>query len=300
MTIKASQCFTRAQPSSKLGRIIQFPLLRIVVIIAFLLPAPILHNLFLELVLVKFEKPLYSHLLNIETIIIFGLFLLLYRLYTKYVEQREAHEISGYKAVGETWIGFLIGGGLIVFMVGLISLLGYFRIEGYDHWMVLVNAIFLFGMGAFVQELFFRQTVFRLVEEWLGTWLALVTISLIFAGAHLGNPNVTVWSTCALVLQDILLTAAFIYTRRIWLVWGLHAGWNFLQDGVFGMANSGVTTFDSWMTSTVDGPGWITGGAFGIEGSLITTALCVGLGIFVLLRAIGKGQLVLPSWQRIK
>ena len=119
-----------------------------------------------------------------------------------------------------------------------------------------------------------------------------------FAGFHLGNPNVTIWSTCALILQDILLTAAFIYTRRIWLVWGIHAGWNFLQDGVFGMANSGVTTLDSWMTSNVEGPGWITGGEFGIEASVIATVLCVVLGIFILVRAIGRGQLVLPSWTR--
>lgn len=115
-----------------MGRIIQFPLSRIVVAIVFLLPVAILHNVFLELVLVNFEEPLYSHILNIETIVNFGLFLLLYRLYIKYVERREAYEISGNKAIGETWIGFLIGGGLIVFMVGLISVLGYFRIEAYD------------------------------------------------------------------------------------------------------------------------------------------------------------------------
>ncbi len=126
MIISGDQCFTKTQPSTTVGKIIQFPLSRIVVVIAFLLPVVILHNVFLELVLVNFEEPLYSHILNIETIIIFGLFLLFYRLYIKYIERRVAYEISGDKAISETWIGFLIGGGLIVFMVGLISVLGIF------------------------------------------------------------------------------------------------------------------------------------------------------------------------------
>lgn len=299
MQIKSHQLFTAARPQTKIGKIVQFPLTRIPIVIAFLIPVTALHNLFVEFFLKRFEEPTYSYILNIETIINFALFLLLYRLYTRVVERRKPYEISGSSCLKELDYGFVIGGGLILIMVALLSVLGYYQVESTDTWSVVLNAIFLFGMGAFVQELFFRIIVFRLVEEWLGTWLALLAAALIFSAFHIGNPNVTIWTTIALILQDVLLSAAFIYTRRIWFVWGIHAGWNFLQDGIFGMPNSGVTSLDSWITPAISGPEWLTGGSFGIEASYISTILCVALGVTILVNAIKKGQLVIPRWKRI-
>ena len=299
MQIKSHQLFTTVRPQSNIGRIVQFPLSRIPIVIAFLLPVTVLHNLFVEFILKGFEEPAYSYILNIETIINFALFLLLYRLYTRVVERRKPYEMSRSSCLKELDYGFVIGGGLILIMVALLSVLGYYRVESTDTWSVILNAVFLFGMGAFVQELFFRIIVFKLVEEWLGTWLALLVAALIFSALHIGNPNVTVWTTIALILQDVLLSAAFIYTRRIWFVWGIHAGWNFFQDGIFGMPNSGVTSLDSWITPVISGPEWLTGGSFGVEASYLSTILCIALGATILVGAIRKGQLVLPIWKRV-
>jgi membrane protease YdiL (CAAX protease family) len=298
MQIRSEQLFTTIRPQTRAGKVLQFPLSRILIAIAFLIPVVVFHNVILELVLDRFEKPLYSYLLNIETIIIFAGLLLMYRLYVKVVERRRSVEISARFCLKEIDTGILIGGGIIVIMTALLSLLGYYQIAEIGHWSVLVNAVFLFAIGAFLQELVFRIVVFRLVEELLGSWLALVAISLIFGIAHIGNPNVSLWSTIALILQDVLLTAAFIYTRRIWFVWGMHGAWNFFQDGIFGMPNSGVTSFVSWITPRVVGPAWLTGGSFGLEASLVTTVLCLILGIIILITAINRGQLVKPIWLR--
>ena len=298
MQIRSEQLFTTVRPQTKLGKILQFPLSRILIVLAFITPVIVLHNVILELVLDRFRKPLYSYLLDIETILIFACLLLMYRLYITVVERRQPVEISAHLCLKEIDTGILIGGGIIVTMTALLSLLGYYQISEIGHWSVLVNALFLFSIGAFLQELIFRIVVFRLTEELLGTWLALVAISLIFAIAHIGNPSASLWTTIALILQDILLTAAFIYTRRIWLVWGMHAAWNFFQDGIFGMPNSGVTSLDSWITPKITGPTWLTGGNFGLEASIVTTALCLILGIIILIVAIDRGQLVKPIWLR--
>ena len=298
MLIQSSNLFTAVHPQTKLGKIIQFPLSRIPIVIVFLLPAIIFHNVFLELIWNRLEKPLSSHLLNIETIIVFILLLLCYRLYTKIVEHRPAYEIGAASSLKEIDVGFIIGGGLVLIIIGLLSALGYYRIAGTNHWTILIDAILLFGIGAFLQELVFRIIVFRLVEELLGTWLAVVIIALLFAAAHLGNPDASMSTTAFLVLQDLLLSAAFIYTRRIWLVWGIHAGWNFLQDGVFGMPNSGVTKLPSWITPQITGPNWLTGGGFGIEATFLVTILCLALGIFIILKAIQRGQILQPLWKR--
>lgn len=81
-----------------------------------------------------------------------------------------------------------------------------------------------------VEELVFRGVVFRVLEEWLGTWVALVLASLLFGGLHLTNPDATLWGAVAIALDaGTLLTACYVLIRRLWLAIGLHFGWNFLQ-----------------------------------------------------------------------
>ena len=82
------------------------------------------------------------------------------------------------------------------------------------------------------------------------------------------------------------------------MAWGVHWSWNFTQDGLFGMPNSGVTDLPSWINASVDGPSWLTGGSFGIEASLPVVILLLGVGLFILKIAIDKGQIMAPVWRR--
>jgi hypothetical protein len=225
---------------------------------------------------------------------------LLYGLYAKWIEKREAVEISRSKSLSELGSGILVSLGLVGFVVLFMVLLGYYRIDRIDSPEILIEAFVFFGMGAFVQVLAFRLVLFRLTEELLGSWLAFFLIAGIFGVAHLGNPGAGAWSTVSLILGDVLLFAAFIYTRRIWFVWGLHWGWNFFQDGIFGMPNSGVTELVSWIQPVIQGPEWITGGRFGIETSYIAVFLSFVVGLVVLKIAVDKKQIVLPIWKGVK
>ena len=87
-------------------------------------------------------------------------------------------------------------------------------------------------------------------------------------------------------------------TRRIWLIWGMHFSWNFFQEGIFGMPNSGYQR-DGLIKPIINGPEWITGGKFGIEASVISILILLIIGIIILKKAIEKNQLVLPAWKRI-
>jgi membrane protease YdiL (CAAX protease family) len=154
-------------------------------------------------------------------------------------------------------------------------------------------------MGAFVQRLVFTLILFRLIEEFAGSWSAMVAVALIFGFAHIGNENATVWTSVALVISDgILMAAAYMLTRRIWLVWGLHAGWNYFQDGIFGMPNSGITSLESWLNPAISGPAWLTGGSFGIEASVLAVLLNLGVGLVILKKAIHNRMVVQPVWKR--
>ncbi len=298
MLIKSEQLFTSVHPQSVLGRIIQFPIVRILIVALFIAPFLLFHNNVIADLIASSSGLLHSFLVNADSVVSIVIFMLLYSLYVRCVEKRKTYEISREKSVVELGWGFLISFTLVGFMVLLMVLLGYYRVMETGSPQIIIDSFFFFGMGAFLQVLAFRVVLFRLFEELLGTWFAFVVVAAIFAVAHIPNPNTSLWSTLALIITDILLVAAFIYTRRIWLVWGIHMGWNFFQDGIFGMPNSGITRLPSWIQPAISGPEWITGGGRGIEASVIAVCLSLGVAIVILKMSIEKKQIVSPVWKR--
>lgn len=298
MSVSHERLFPQRHPAGLAGKVVQFPLARIVVAALFILPFLLFHNTVIGDLIAATSEPSHSLLVYVDGVASFVVILLLYRLYTRTVEGRRAYEISGAKAPAEFGVGVLISLGMVGLMVALMSALGYYEIDQVGSSKILLDSVFLFGMGALLQELFFRILLFRLVEELVGSWLALLAVAATFGLAHLANENATPWTSAALAISDVLLTAAFIFTRRLWFVWGLHMGWNFAQDGIFGMPNSGVTELASWIRPVIEGPNWVTGGSFGIEGSPIVVFLSLAIGIVILRRAAGENQIILPAWKR--
>lgn len=298
MIVLYDQLFTQARPKSLLGKVMQFPLLRILLALLFVAPYLLFHNTIIADFLVSLSGPLYSILFYLDTIVTFLLILVFYGIFVKVIEKRDALEIKPKSSLQELGYGVLISFGLVVLMVILMRLLGYYQVEQVGSIKIIIDAFFRFGIGAFLQVLFFRLILFKLAEELLGSWLAFVLTALIFAIAHIANPNASLWTTVAMILTDIVFFAAFIYTRRLWLVWGLHWSHNFFQDGIFGMPNSGITDFDSWIQPIIRGPAWITGGSFGIEASVVFVLLSLCVGLFILKKAMQNHQIVPPLWKR--
>ena len=93
----------------------------------------------------------------------------------------------------------------------------------------------------------------------------------------------------------VLLAAAFMLTRRLWLCIGAHIAWNFTQGGVFSVAVSGGQS-KGFFQSRMVGPEWLTGGAFGAEASVVALGICVAAGVILLFLAIKTGKVVPPFW----
>lgn len=81
-----------------------------------------------------------------------------------------------------------------------------------------------------------------------------------------------------------MLGSFYALTGRLWLSIGVHSGWNFTQGFVFGAQVSGGDFGDSIAISSPreDMPGWLTGGAFGSEDSVIAFAVYTAVGAVVL------------------
>jgi membrane protease YdiL (CAAX protease family) len=272
--------------------------MRILIVALFIVPFLLFHNNVIADLIASSSGLFHSILVNTDAVVSIVIFLFLYSLYVRFIEKRKAYEISRKKSIVELGWGILISFALVGFMVLLMYLLGYYKVIQLDSPQIIIDSLFFFGMGAFLQVLAFRVILFRLFEELLGSWLAFVLVAAIFSIAHIQNPNSGLWSTLALIISDILLVAAFMYTRRIWLVWGIHMSWNFFQDGIFGMPNSGITDFQSWIQPSISGPEWITGGSFGIETSVIAVCLSLGVALVILKMSINKNQIVSPLWKR--
>jgi membrane protease YdiL (CAAX protease family) len=292
---------SKRAPRNRWQQALQFPLLELAAIGLFILPVALIHNAIVINLLEKLPVPQATYLTFLENIFNVALFLLAYSLFCRLVEGRKSSETAWRGSISETAVGFLGGGLLVAFTVGLIALLGHYRVlEFSDDRSILVTAFFRFGIGSFIQEFFIRLILFRMIEELTGTWSALVLVAAFFGFMHSGNENATLFTSVAVSVSDVLFIAAYLYTRRLWLVWGLHFGWNFLQDGVFGMANSGITELPSWIQPEVTGPAWLTGGTFGIEASAVGIALQVILGVWLLLHARNLGQFMPPYWRRTR
>lgn len=296
---KPGDHFTRVLPQSATGRIIQFPLARLLIAVLFMVPVLALDKVFKLTVL----SPLSGNILIIfkyfEAIICFTLFIIAYRFYVRLVEKRTAQEISFSKWLSEFGLGFLISMGLVVLIVAILYFLGYLNFIGFAaNKRVALDLAVKFAMGAFIEELFFRLILFKLSEELLGTWVALIIQSVFFGFAHQANENATVMTSISLIIVGgVFYTAAFMYTRRIWFPFGIHMGWNYFQSGIFSMPNSG-TTYDGFVTTKVSGPEAITGGNFGIEASYVTIFLCLMVGVWLVVISYKAGQFTQPLWKR--
>ena len=223
---------------------------------------------------------------------------LVYVGYVRLLERRKAVELSGNGALLEFAAGSALGVALITATIACLWLGGYYRVEGIGS---LPSAAMLMTMGllpGFLEEIVTRGVVFRITEESLGTWLAMIISALLFGFLHLGNQGATWFAAiCIAVEAGILLAAAFVTTRRLWFPIGLHFAWNVTQGGIFGVAVSGIPV-RGLLKSTLTGPELYSGGEFGAEASLFAVAVCTSIAIVLLVRAVRQGRIIRPFWFR--
>jgi membrane protease YdiL (CAAX protease family) len=290
--------FSAFQPRKTWQHISNFPLVRILIAIVFLVPVVLIHNTIVRFAKEMFEQSSYEWFKDVWWLVDIAIFILAYYFYTRLVEKRPAREFFTSGAVPETGFGVAIGAILVSATVGIMFMARSYTVDSLGSWETFVHLLRQFGVDAFMEELVFRIIVFRLLEEWLGSLWGFVIASSICSLAHMGNPHSTVWTTVSISALSVLLTASFLLTRRIWLAWGVHFGWNYFQTAVFGMANSGRSDHVTFITPRITGPEWLTGGAFGIEASWLAFAIVTVTAVIIIRIAVQRGQVVKPQWRR--
>ena len=202
--------------------------------------------------------------------------------------------------LGRAWAvdfakGACLGAAIIALSAGGAFAWGGFHLvrTGFSGLSTLGAGALVYLVPALNEELAFRGYIFQRLERSLGPWPSLLVMALLFGAAHLGNPGLTdstrILAMVNIVLAGCLLGLAYLRTRSLGLSMGLHLGWNWAQGAVFGFDVSGTPVRGFLLPVLHRRPDWITGGSFGLEGSVLCTIVCLAACMLLLcLHPAGK------------
>lgn len=171
----------------------------------------------------------------------------------------------------------IAGGMLALFIVCASSLL--LKATGHLKWMDIIfdtRALF-FAFGnvvviSFYEELIFRGYILNNLMESFPGWLALAISSFLFMIFHwTGQSSIGFFSLANSLIMGLILGLNYIYTRNLWFSFCFHIFWKFMEGPAFGY--SGDDSFQTFLQPELNGDVNITGGANGLEGSVILTAI---------------------------
>lgn len=221
-----------------------------------------------------------------------------YWLYVRWIECRPVIELARRGAARQVLAGLLIGAGLFCTTMLVLWLMGAWTYTGMVAESIWIYPLVTAMAAGVVEETLMRGVLFRMLEQGLGSWIALGLSALVFGLMHAANPGATATSVIAIALEaGVLLAAAFMFSRRLWFVYGVHAAWNFTEGGIFATHVSGMKV-EGRIGVQFTGSDWLTGGAFGPEASVVAVAVCLVAGATFLVMAHRKGRVVPPAWRR--
>lgn len=157
-----------------------------------------------------------------------------------------------------------------------------------------IGMIIVYFFGFLIQgaseEIMFRGYFMTTIGGTHSPVTAVAVSSLAFAAAHLGNGGISVLAFINLTLFGAFAAFYMICFDDIWGVCAVHSIWNFTQGNIFGISVSGMSEAASvFRFNVLSDKNWLSGGDFGIEGSIITTAILTAAIVLILLR-IRKNQ----------
>ena len=214
----------------------------------------------------------------------------LFRCFTKYCSGNNFKKFL---------LGLLIGGG----MNGACILAAYLNgniTMSFDSFRPLPLLAVL--LAVFIQssseEILCRGYLYQKLNRRYNPVVAVLGSSLFFAALHLGNPGVGVVAVLDLILSGLLFALMVYYMDSIWCAFAAHTAWNYTQNIIFGLPNSGLTVdFSIFKLNAGATDGFFYNTAFGVEGSWF--AVLVEAAVIVVIWQWGrrKGKKPTDIWK---
>ena len=189
-------------------------------------------------------------------------------------------------------VGFIMNFGCIVCALanGDIKLYLDFALEQIPFYIFAFVCVFIQSSS---EELWCRGFMYERVNVRYPLWVAILVNGLFFAALHLLNPGVSALPIIDIAICGLSFSIAKWYTNSIWFVMGIHTAWNFTQNFLFGLPNSGLVSEASIFTldAATARDSLVYNVGFGVEGAFPAVMADLLLGVICLILAARKGRL---------
>jgi membrane protease YdiL (CAAX protease family) len=173
--------------------------------------------------------------------------------------------------LGGVWGALLVGAGAL--LVVLSTDVRHEPGAGFP----LLEVALVYLPAAIHEELLFRGYMFQKLHRW-NRLVALLLVALLFAALHFNNAAVSWIGLANIFLGGVLLGLAYERYGRLWFPIGLHLAWNVVSGPILGHEVSGYESMATLFVERGNGSLLLTGGDFGIEGSIwMTVTELVGI-----------------------
>lgn len=170
----------------------------------------------------------------------------------------------------EAGIGLAIGWGVALVCVMVMALAGGIAIVIFTRpsaWGWLLADAAFFALLALGEEIAFRGYAFQRFVQAVGPLGAALAFAAYYAVVQSMLPGSSRASVAVSMIFSLVLAAAYLRTRALWLSWGLNFGWKAGRALLFGLAVMGMSDHSPVIQGNPMGPFWVTGGGFGLDGS---------------------------------
>ena len=186
---------------------------------------------------------------------------------------------------GRFWEGTLWGVATLTAVALGVAVFGGLSLAGLRSGPEILRSGLLWLLGCvligFTEEISFRGYQLATLADGMGFWPAAVLESLYFGWVlhYLEKKNETVMDGINVSLVALFFCFAVRATGDVWFAAGWHVTFNFASFFVLGSPNTafGGAVEPHLLRSTFAGPQWLTGGATGLEASVIATIAFLAL-----------------------
>ncbi|HDW8003550.1 TPA: CPBP family intramembrane metalloprotease [Bacillus cereus] len=265
--------------AAKAGRKKVHPVFAVILAIIFLTLGELfmLFMLFLPKAETIFMKGIYD---NVRMVLTFGGAIFILFIWVRFVEKRPFSSIGFWK---EKWMRKYLKGALIGFVfistpVILLLLMGSVKLQVQHITSTvivgIVGSLVAFLIQGATEEIIVRGWLFPVLSVRSRIWIGIVVTSFLFGFLHLLNPGITILSISNIILVGVFAAFYVLKDSSLWGICAWHSIWNWAQYNVYGFAVSGMTIYSTPLFKpATNGPEFLHGGTFGIEGSIITTIM---------------------------
>ncbi|MFM0580770.1 type II CAAX endopeptidase family protein [Streptococcus suis] len=184
-------------------------------------------------------------------------------------------------ALKDFLLGWGIGAAMLITCVLLMWGFGAIQVTSFQFSANLVGEFLILVLAWSIQgtteELLTRGWMFSSLSAKHNIPVGILISSLFFTFLHLGNDAISLIPLLDLTLFAILASLVMLKTGNIWVISGIHAAWNCFQGNVFAFPVSGTQAGQAFIAVETSGPDWLSGGAFGVEGSIISLLIQAGM-----------------------